>query len=129
MLDTNVLVSILRGRATKALIDNLDEHRHELCVSTVTLMELETGVALAEQQVSARLRTDAALARLEVLPYDDEAARRTGQLRGKLIKAGNQIGPFDSQLAGHALAVAAVLVTNNVREFSRVEGLTVQDWL
>ena len=68
-------------------------------------------------------------ARLDVLPYDEHAAAHTGELRAELARVGKPIGPYDQMIAGHARSRGLVLVTNNVREFERVPGLRVEDWV
>lgn len=68
-------------------------------------------------------------ARLEVLPYDAQAAAHSGQLRAELARIGKPIGPYDQMIAGHARAQGLILVTNNLREFERVPGLRVEDWV
>ena len=68
-------------------------------------------------------------ARLEVLSYDDIAANHTGQLRAELAKAGKPIGPYDQMIAGHARSLGLIVVTNNVKEFNRVPGLRIENWV
>ena len=68
-------------------------------------------------------------ARLEVLKYDQDASIHTGQLRAELARAGTPIGPYDHMIAGHARSQGLILVTNNRREFDRVPGLRVEDWV
>ena len=68
-------------------------------------------------------------ARLEVLSYDNLAAAHSGQLRAELAKAGTPVGPYDQMIAGHARSLGLILVSNNLREFQRVPGLRVEDWL
>jgi tRNA(fMet)-specific endonuclease VapC len=68
-------------------------------------------------------------ARLQVLDYDSKAAEHTGQLRAELQQQGKTIGAYDFMIAGHARSVGLILVTNNLREFERVPGLRVEDWL
>lgn len=68
-------------------------------------------------------------ARLEVLDYNHEAAAHSGQLRAELAKPGTPIGPYDQMIAGHARSLGLVLVTNNLREFDRVPGLRIEDWV
>lgn len=68
-------------------------------------------------------------ARLEVLKYDQGAAAHTGQLRAELAKVGTPIGPYDQMIAGHARSQGLILVTNKLREFTRVPGLRVEDWV
>jgi tRNA(fMet)-specific endonuclease VapC len=68
-------------------------------------------------------------ARLDVLAYDRQAAMHSGQLRAELQKIGKPIGPYDQMIAGHARSQGMILVTNNIREFERVPGLRVEDWV
>ncbi|MEE1540300.1 MAG: PIN domain-containing protein, partial [Arenicellales bacterium] len=68
-------------------------------------------------------------ARLDVLNYDETAAIHSGQLRAELATAGTPIGPYDQMIAGHCRSLGLILVTNNVREFDRVPGLRVENWV
>ena len=68
-------------------------------------------------------------ARLDVLDYNALAAEHTGQLRAELAKTGTPIGPYDQMIAGHARSRGLIVVTNNVREFQRVPGLRIEDWV
>jgi tRNA(fMet)-specific endonuclease VapC len=72
---------------------------------------------------------DELFATVEVLPFGAEEARLAARTRHSLEQAGSPIGPFDVLIAGHALSAGLVLVTNNTREFSRVKGLGIEDWL
>jgi tRNA(fMet)-specific endonuclease VapC len=127
MLDTNILIAMLRGKA-RAAEGHLGDHEGLLCASAVTAMEIEAGLALggSNRQREAYL---ALLAFVVILPYDEPAAVRTAQLRVDLRKQGLEIGAYDALIAGHALSRGCTLVTNNVREFDRVPGLVVEDWL
>ncbi|MFN0316201.1 MAG: type II toxin-antitoxin system VapC family toxin [Burkholderiales bacterium] len=100
----------------------------ELGVSSVTAAELAYGVA---KSGSTRNRSalQAFLLPLEVAPFDLAAALACGGLRADLERRGQPIGPLDLQIAAHALSMNAVLVTNNVREFRKVSGLTVENWV
>lgn len=69
------------------------------------------------------------IARLEVLDFDNEAAHHTGQIRAELSKAGTPIGPYDQMIAGHARSKGLIVVTNNTKEFIRVSGLHIEDWV
>ena len=68
-------------------------------------------------------------ARLDMLSYDAGAATHTGQIRAELAAAGTPIGPYDQMIAGHARSLGLIVVTNNVKEFERVEGLRVDNWV
>ena len=101
----------------------------DLTISTVTVMEIEYGLA---GQPAARERYGqlwtALQTELGVLDYQIKDAQETAQLRQHLRQAGTPIGPYDLQLAGTALARRLTVVTNNTREFARAPGLTCEDW-
>ena len=100
----------------------------EVGVSSVTAAELRYGAeksAVPERNLEALSRF---LLPLEVLAFGDEAAAAYGRMRAALEKAGTPIGPLDTLIAAHAVSLGTKLVTNNVREFSRVPGLELEDW-
>jgi tRNA(fMet)-specific endonuclease VapC len=127
MLDTNICIFVMTGRAFASATRFEAEAAH-LCISSVTLAELFYGV----EKSAARARNQQALAafvaRLEVLDFDPAAAEVYGLLRAQLEKAGNVIGPYDLMIAAHAVSRNVTVVTNNRREFDRVDGLPVEDW-
>ncbi|MDR1791741.1 MAG: type II toxin-antitoxin system VapC family toxin [Propionibacteriaceae bacterium] len=127
LLDTNVLVALLRGKAPH-LRDKLAAHAGKIAVSTVSVMELQYGANLSDNPVGSRRRVSELLSLVQVLPFDEAAAKHTGFIRAALKQAGTPICPFDSQIAGHARSRSLTVVTNNTREFARVEGLAVTDW-
>lgn len=98
-------------------------------VSSVTVMELLYGVERSAQPQRNLAEVEGFIARLEVLDYDSAAAAHTAQIRAELKKAGTQIGPYDQMIAGHARSRGLVVVTNNTREFQRVAGLRLEDWM
>ena len=131
--DTNVFSRYLRDRAEDArLSDRLEESLADCRLSAIALMELEYGAAKRPEVTAFReriKRLKAVFPRVE--PFDDEAARHTGFVRAFLanLKSNAQpIGAYDALLAGHALALGAAFVTQNTREFSRVPGLTLENW-
>jgi tRNA(fMet)-specific endonuclease VapC len=128
LLDTNVCIEILRGR-NAALKSRLAATEVEkLALSSVVLAELHYGARLAKDPDAELVRVKAAFAGWPRLPFDDAAAERYGQLRAGLKQAGNLIGANDLLIAASALANELVLVTHNIREFSRVPGLVIDDW-
>ena len=131
--DTNVFSRYLRDRAEDArLLDRLEQSLPDCRLSAIALMELEYGAAKRPEVAAFRER----IARLKtVFPrveaFDDAAAHHAGFVRAFLanLKPNAQpIGVYDALLAGHALALRAVFVTNNTQEFSRVPGLQVENW-
>ena len=100
----------------------------DCAVSAITALELYHGLQRCSQREREQAKIDELLSVVEVLPFGDEEAKRAAKTRHALEQAGSVIGPFDVLIAGHALAAGMVLVTNNTREFARVNGLTVEDW-
>ncbi len=124
MLDTNIVSFALRARPEAVLRRLRSVRPEQTCLSAVTLAELRFGAARA----AARAMIDTFVSRVEVLPFDDRAARSYGDVRARLEAVGARIGDLDMLIAGHALSAGCVLVTNNLAEFLRVEGLAVEDW-
>jgi tRNA(fMet)-specific endonuclease VapC len=101
----------------------------EAGISAVTLAEFRFGVAKSVQGERNREALDEFLLPLEIADFDAAAAASYGTVRAALEAAGTPIGPLDTQIAAHALGLGAVLVTYNTREFRRIPGLVVEDWL
>ncbi|SHF85187.1 tRNA(fMet)-specific endonuclease VapC [Modicisalibacter ilicicola DSM 19980] len=127
MLDTNICIYTIKNKPPQVR-EAFKRHHEQLCISTVTLMELIYGAEKSSNPERNLHVVEGFAARLEVLHYDSDAAAHTGQLRAELDKAGKPIGPYDPMIAGHARSLGLVVVTNNVREFERVPGLRVEDW-
>lgn len=131
MLDTNILVYVLNRRAQhQAVVDRYDAADARLtCISSVTLAELRFGVEQSLIRSVTQAKLDRVVAALTVVPFEARAAHAYGVLRAQLQAKGKPIGPLDMLIAGHAISLGAMLVTNNVREFSRVPGLRIENWL
>jgi len=127
LLDTNLLIELLRGNAYH-LLDRLDERRGELGVSAITVAELDYWAAHAANPAAMGADLDAMLGLVHVVPFDRDAARWAGQVRQRLTAAGTPIGPYDTLIAGHALALDVTLITHNTREFGRIPELALEDW-
>lgn len=128
MLDTNLCIAVVRDKPTAARAA-FKRHHAQMCISSITVMELLYGVERSAQPQRSLEEVEGFIARLEVLDYDTPAAAHTAQIRAELRKAGMQIGPYDQMIAGHARSRGLVVVTNNMREFQRVAGLRCEDWL
>ena len=128
MLDTNICIYAIKG-ADPVLRGRLRSHRDDVCISAITLAELEFGVAKSARGETNRRVLDAFLEDLPVLPFENEPARDYGDIKVGLFSAGTPIGPLDLLIAAHARALKLTLVTNNRREFDRVPGLSVENWL
>jgi tRNA(fMet)-specific endonuclease VapC len=128
MLDTNLCVRVLRGQAPH-LQQRLIEQADAVCISTIVLHELYVGAELSDRPGFNYELADALAARLTVLPFDDAAAQHAANIRAALQKTGALIGSNDLLIAGHARSLGLKLITGNLREFTRVEGLRCEDWL
>lgn len=127
MLDTNICIYTINNKPTMVR-DNFIKHHSQLCISSVTLMELIYGAEKSAAPEKNLEVLEGFVARLQVLPYDNAAAEHTGQLRAELAKLGQPIGPYDQMIAGHARSLGLIVVTNNLKEFNRVPGLRLLDW-
>lgn len=128
LLDTNIVIYTLKNRPSQVR-DRFTAHDGHMAISSVTLGELVYG-AERSSQIEANLRTiESFSAKIEVLSFDQAAAYHFGQIRSELLKAGRPIGPYDMMIAGHARSRGLVLVTNNLREFERVPGIRLENWI
>jgi len=128
MLDTNACVALIR-RHDERILGRVKRCRpEELCVSAVTLSELEYGAARSADTPKNRLALAEFMTPIAVVPYDDTVAVSYGRIRTELESKGMPIGPLDTMIAAHALSLGLTLVTDNEREFRRVPGLMVQNW-
>ena len=128
LLDTDVCIVATRGHI--GVIRQMARLAPDDCVvSVISVYELFVGVAKSRDPDYERARGDRLLATVWVAILDEAAAQRAAEIRADLERRGNVCGPCDMLLAGHALSLGASLVTGNVREFSRVAGLRVENWL
>jgi len=127
-LDTNSLIYYFKDVGGVA-----ERLRHcspsQIGIPIIVLYEIETGIAKSPQPQKRRNQLALLLAATSVLPFDHEAARRSAVLRATMEAAGTPLGPMDTLIAGIALAQRATLVTNNTREFGRVAGLKLDNWI
>ena len=128
MLDTNTCVDLIRQRDDRILRKMQRLMPDDLCVSSVTLSELEYGAAKSAAPGKNRLALAEFMTPLNIAPYDDAVAPVYGRVRAELERAGTPIGPLDTMIAAHALSLGLTVVTDNEREFRRVPGLKVQNW-
>jgi tRNA(fMet)-specific endonuclease VapC len=127
LLDTNTLIYFFKGQG-KVAEHLFDVAPGELAISSVSLYEIEVGIAKSAEPTKRRRQFDTFLATVSVFPFDRAAARAAAMLRVDLGRRGLPIGPLDTLIAGVALANRATLVTRNTREFSRLPGLALMDW-
>ena len=129
MLDTNMIIYARNGQKDQlnSLFGSYGED--DLCISAITLAELEFGVCNSQAEEKNRELLYLFLSGFTVIPFDRSAAREYGEIRADLKKKGTPIGANDLFIAAHARSLDLTLVTNNTREFDRVEGLKVENWL
>jgi tRNA(fMet)-specific endonuclease VapC len=128
LLDTDVCIAIINR--DDRVRPHLEEHAPStLRMSAITLAELRFGAAKSTQAKRAVANLNALLSKVGVIPFDEPATARYGELRVLLERRGSTIGPLDTLIAAHALSMRWTLATHNVREFRRVPGLVVEDWL
>ena len=127
MLDTATVSFALRGLGN-AVTRILEHQPSELCISSVTLGELRFGAAARRSRKLHRL-IDTFVASVIVIPFDQAAADRFGQIAHALARRGEPIGSFDTLMAAHALSRGLTFVTNNSKHFQRVKGLKTENWV
>jgi tRNA(fMet)-specific endonuclease VapC len=127
MLDTSACIFAIRGAKTARYSNIVDMIAHNLafglCVSAITFAELEYGVANSPYPEKNAVALINFLAIIDVLPFDEKAGSELGKIKSDLRRRGTPIGAFDMLIAAHAKSHGLTLVTNNIKEFSRVEGL------
>lgn len=129
MLDTNICIELLRGKAERVAVRMQDHAIDAIAISSITLGELQYGVAKSSRPAHHETLLVQFCAPLAILPFDDRAAETYGHVRSELERAGTPIGPLDTLIAAHTLAAGLALVTNNEREFERVSGLRIENWV
>jgi tRNA(fMet)-specific endonuclease VapC len=129
LLDTDTCIELIRRRAPGVLRRLKRYAPGDVVISSITLAELAFGVSKSAQPDKNRAALDEFASAFVVAPFDEPAANCYGPVRAALQQSGNAIGSLDMLIASHALSLEVVLVTHNVREFSRVRGLPVVDWV
>jgi len=128
MLDTNIVIYVIKRRPVE-LLKIFNNNNGLMGISSITLAELMHGVEKSAHPSRNLLKVEDFVSRLEVLDYDSLAASHYGEIRADLERKGTPIGVNDLHIAGHARSLSLTLVTNNVREFERVDGLRVVNWV
>ena len=130
MLDTNLCIRVLRDRP-QTIRERFNAEADGLSISTIVLTELLHGAAKSARPAENRRAVEGFAARLEVLAFDADAdaAAHAGDIRATLERQGRSIGSYDVLIAGHARSRGLIVVTANLGEFTRVDGLRCEDWL
>lgn len=129
MLDTNICIFLIKNKPETVIRKFMEYDAGDICISAITYAELVHGVEKSAAREKNRIALTVFLSEIQIIPFDDAAAQAYGAVKAELQRRGTPIGPLDTLIAAHAKALKVVLVTNNTREFSRVDGLVVEDWV
>ena len=128
MLDTN-MIAYAKNRRPAVVLERLMQHDpSEICISSITMAELEYGVHNSSKPEQNRTALMMFLSGITILPFDSDASFEYGKIRYDLKSKGILIGGNDLLIAAHAKSLGFTLVTHNTREFARVEDLSIEDW-
>jgi tRNA(fMet)-specific endonuclease VapC len=128
LLDTNICIYLIR-RKPPSVIERLSTRAIEdVAISSITIAELQYGIYKSQYPERNRTALLEFLLPFALLDFDQDAAREYGILRTQLETHGTPIGAMDMLIAAHARSQSLIMVTNNVQEFQRVGGLTVENW-
>lgn len=129
MLDTNIMIYCMKHKPIE-VYNNLQKcDIGDVCISSVTYAELQHGIEKSKNVLRNKLALDTMLANIEVLNFDINAAEYYGKIKADLENKGTPIGPLDTLIAGHAKSIDCILVTNNTKEFNRVNNLKLENWV
>ncbi len=128
MLDTNIIIYAKNERPEIVLERFRQYQPGDLCISSITMAELEYGICNSIKPEQNRLALLTFLSNIDIVNFDADAARSYGQIRYDLKSKGQLIGANDMLIAAHARSLGYTLITNNTREFERVEGLLLDNW-
>lgn len=129
MLDTNICIYIIKNKPQTVKERFKQFEIGELCISSITVSELMYGVYKSQYMEKNLKAITAFLMPFDIIDYDYNASIEYGKIRAYLEKKGQIIGGMDMQIAAHALASDMTLVTNNTKEFERVQGLKLENWV
>ena len=128
MLDTNICIYAIKHKPEKVFYKLQKINPADVCISSVTYAELVHGVEKSTAVEKNRLALSMLLENIEIIDFNVKAANFYGRIRANLEKKGIPIGPLDMMIAGHAQSLGCIIVTNNVKEFSRIDGLKIENW-
>jgi tRNA(fMet)-specific endonuclease VapC len=128
LLDSNICIYIINGRPKKVVQKIKEYNPPEIKLSSISIAELEYGVSKSESREKNRQALIHFASAFDIVNFNDDDAEIYGLIRADLEKKGQIIGPYDMQIAAQAISRNMILVTNNVKEFSRVRNLKIENW-
>ncbi|MBF0201706.1 MAG: type II toxin-antitoxin system VapC family toxin [Desulfamplus sp.] len=129
LIDTNICIYIMNQRPPEVIQKFKKFEIGQIGISSITVSELHYGVAKSQQKKKNSKRLEEFLTPFVILPYDENASKYYGTIRSDLESQGNVIGPLDILIAAHAISEDLTLVTNNEKEFQRIDSLKVENWV
>ena len=129
MLDTNICIFIIKHQPENVIQKFMEDDPDDICISAITYAELAYGVEKSQSKEKNKIALMVLLSEIQIVPFDDLAAQIYGEIKVDLQKKGTPIGPLDTLIAAHAKALNLILVTNNIKEFARVDDLEAEDWV
>ena len=129
LIDTNICIYIMNNHPPEVIQKFRDIGVGNICISSITVSELQYGACKSKQIKKNIQRLDEFLSPFEILAYDENASIFYGKIRSQLEINGEVIGPLDMLIAAHALSENLTLITNNEKEFKRVKSLKVKNWV
>lgn len=128
LLDTNICIYIIKRQPPQVLDKFRTLDLSDVGISSITIAELEYGAYKSQRTEQNRIALNQFLMPLEIVPFDEQATQTYGQVRSQLERQGIVVGSLDMLIASQAISLGFILVTNNVRELSRIPGLIIDNW-
>lgn len=129
LLDTNICIYIIKRKPQEVLTTLKEKSKSGIAVSSLTVAELEYGIEKSDAKEKNRISLIELLSIFTIIPFDDRDAAEYGRIRADLERKGTVIGEIDMLLAAQSRCKKLIFVTNNVREFSRVQNLRLENWV
>jgi tRNA(fMet)-specific endonuclease VapC len=129
MLDTNMCIYIIKKKTEHILNELQNKRKGGLAISTITLAELEYGNENSQSKEKNKIALMQFLTIIDVKPFDEKASKEFGKIKKDLKDRKCLIGPYDMLIGAHAKSLGLILVTNNVKEFERINDLRIENWI
>lgn len=129
LLDTNICIYTIKKRPESVVRMVKSCHNEEICISSITIMEMEYGLQKSKAAASSRKALIDFLLPFKIIDFSAADAYEYGKIRAFLESKGMPVGPYDLQIAAQAISRNLILVTNNLKEFERIPGLKTENWV
>jgi len=129
LLDTNICIYCIKNKPESVVKQLNLKRKYDIYISSITLAELEFGVEKSKYRERNRIALIEFFSIFKLLPFDDKDAQEYGKIKAKLSRHGNIIGHLDILIGSQAKSKNLILVTNNVKEFERIDELTIENWV